>query len=162
MDYSLGWADQLRECAQVVGKEAEAKDLIVDIKENISSTKTALSAYADKTFALFRTDGKGFITSYTASYYDTFGITAPEGWPETYTTISLETVAEMNPNYIVFQHNYEASVAFVESMESSFVWQSLDAVRNGRVYYFDEQMNTFGPLAMDLTAEKLLEIYTAE
>lgn len=59
LDYALGWADQLRECAQVVGKEAEAEDLIVEIEENISRTKTALSAYEDKTFALFRTDGNG-------------------------------------------------------------------------------------------------------
>jgi iron complex transport system substrate-binding protein len=76
--------------------------------------------------------------------------------------MSLEAVAEMNPYYIVFQHNYEAASAFVENQSSFSVWRSMDAVKNGRIYYFDENMNSYGPLAMRLGAEKLARLYSGE
>jgi len=160
LDYTASWQDQLLECAEVVGKEAEAQKLIGEIEKAISDAKKAMEQYSDRTFALFRTDGKNFITRGNAKYYETFGITKPEGYPDTYETVSLEAVAEMNPYYIVFQHNYKAAKGFVESLEASSVWQSLDAVKNGRLYYFDENMNSFGPLAMRLTAEKLTKLYS--
>ncbi len=162
LDYTATWQNQLLGCAEIVGKETEAQSLIAEIETKISDAKKVAQKYPDRTFALFRTDGKGFITRGNAAYYETFGVTKPEGYPDTYETISLEAVAQMDPYYIVFQHNYDAAAAFVESMKDSSVWQSLDAVKNGRIYYFDENMNTFGPLAMGLTAEKLIEIYSEE
>jgi len=162
LDYTAAWQDQLLGCAEIVGKETGAQSLIAEIETKISDAKIAAHKYPDRTFALLRTDGKNFITRSTAAYYETFGAAKPEGYPDKYETISLEAVAEMDPYYIVFQHNYEATAAFVESMEGFSVWQSHDAVKNGRIYYFDENMNTFGPLAMRLTAEKLIEIYTGE
>lgn len=162
LDYTATWQDQLLDCAEIVGKETKAKSLITEIEKKISDAKKIAQKYPDRTFALFRTDGKGFVTRGNRAYYDTFGVAKPEGYPDEYETISLEAVAEMDPYYIVFQHNYEAATTFVKSMEDSSVWQSLDAVKNERIYYFDENMNTFGPLAMGLTAEKLIEIYTGE
>jgi iron complex transport system substrate-binding protein len=161
LDYTASWQDQLLDCAEVVGKEAEAQKLIAEIEPAISSAKDAAAQHTDRTLALFRTDGKNFMPQGAAAYYDTFGLKKPEGFPDTSgESLSLEAVVEMNPYYIVFQHNYDASVTFVESMESSSVWQSLDAVKNGRIYYFDENMNTFGPRAMQLASEKLAEIYS--
>ncbi|KXL52223.1 Fe(3+)-citrate-binding protein YfmC precursor [Anaerotignum neopropionicum] len=162
LDYTATWQNQLLGCAEIVGKETKAQYLIAEIEEKISDAKKVAQKYPDRTFVLFRTDSKGFITRGNAVYYETFGLTRSEGYPDTYETISLEAVTEMDPYYIVFQHNYDAATTFVESMKDSSVWQSLDAVKNGRIYYFDENMNTFGPLAMNLTAEKLIEIYTKE
>lgn len=159
IDYTASWQDQLTFCAKIVGKETEVQSVIADIDGVITDAKQALSGYSDRTVALFRTDGKAFITRGDAVYYNTFGLAKPEGFGDTTQTVSLEAVAEMNPYYIVFQHNYAASVAFVESMAASAVWQSLDAVKNGRIYYFDENMNTFGPLTLRLAAEKLTVIY---
>lgn len=158
IDYSASWQDQLAFCAEIFGKEDEVDGIVSDIEATIADANKVLEQYSDRTLAFFRTDGKNFIALGGAAYYDTFKITKPEGFPAE--NISLEAVADMNPYYIVFQHNYEASVAFVESMASSSVWNALDAVKNGRVYYFDEEMNTFGPLTMRLAAEKLTELYT--
>ena len=97
-----------------------------------------------------------------SKYYDAFGITRPNGFSAEYENVSLEAVAEMAPYYIVFQHNYKAAAAFVRGLSSSSVWRSIDAVKNGRIYYFDENMNTYGPLAMRLGAEKLAKIYSGE
>lgn len=162
LDYSDTWQDQLLSCSQIIGKESKAQDVITEVESSIADAGEQVSQYSDRSYALFRTDGKGFIAVGTPSYYETFGLTKPEGYPESSETISLEAVAEMDPYYIVFQHNYEATTAFVQSLESSSVWQSLDAVQNNRIYYFDENMNSNGPLAMKLTAEKLMELYTEE
>ena len=163
LDFNATWQEQLLMIGEILGKEEEAKGHITGIEQKISDTKDELAQYRDRTFGLFRTDGKSFIPQGNSKYYDIFGITRPNGFPLTASptdTTSLEAIAEMNPYYIVFQHNYDLSKAFVESLESSSVWQSMDAVKNGRIYYFDENMNSYGPLALKLAAEKLLGIYS--
>ncbi len=158
IDYTATWQDQLAFCAQIFGKEDEVDGIVADIEGEIADANKTLEKHSERTLAFFRTDGKGFIALGGAAYYNTFKITKPDGFSAE--TISLEAVADMDPYYIVFQHNYKSSVAFVESMKSSSVWNSLDAVKDGRVYYFDEEMNTFGPLTMRLAAEKLTQLYT--
>lgn len=160
IDYTASWQEQLAFCAQIVGKENEVQAIAAEIERAIADVKEVTSGYTDRSFALFRTDGKDFIARGDAVYYETFGLTKPSGFSDKSENISLEAVAEINPYYIVFQHNYEASVAFVEGLKTSSVWQSLDAVQNGRIYYFDENMNTFGPLTLRLAAEKLTQMYT--
>ncbi len=160
LDYNETWQNQLMSCAEIVDREEKAEEVILEIEEKIKEAKNITGNHAERTFALFRTDGKGFITLGDDSYYETFGITKTENHPETYANISLEALSEMDPYYIAFQHNYEAAKSFVEGMKDSSVWNALDAVNNGRVYFFDENMNTFGPIAMKLTAEKMVEIYS--
>ncbi len=159
LDYTASWQEQLRHCAILVGKEAEAEQVIARIEAEIENTRTVLSQVPDKSFVLVRTDGKAFITRSDDNYYKTFGLTKPEFWPSSFSTISLETIASMNPYYIVFQHNTSAAKAFVDSLSNNVVWLSLDAVKNNRVHYFDENMNTFGPLSMELTAKKLVQLF---
>ena len=162
LDFSVSWQEQLLGCAGIVGKEAEARNIIAEIETAITSSKEIIAQHSDRTLALFRTDGKVFMNQGSSKYYETFGIARPNGFSTAYENVSLEAVSEMNPYYIVFQHNYEAAAAFVKGLGSSSVWQSIDAVKNGRVYYFDENMNTYGPLAMRLGAEKLARIYSGE
>ncbi len=162
VNYGATWQEQLMTCAQVLGLEEKAREVTKDTEQVIAKTKEALEPFADRTFALFRTDGKSFIAQGTAKYYEEFGLTKPSGFTDKADTLSLEAVAQMNPYYIVFQHNLEVSKAFVDSMEANSVWLSLDAVKNGRVYYFDENMNSFGPLSLKLGAEKITEIYTQQ
>ncbi len=160
IDFSVSWQEQFLAIAQILGKDEDAQSIIKEIEKTLSDAKEELSKYSDKTFALFRTDGKGFIAQGGAAYYEILGLTKPEGFGDVAETLSLEAVAEMNPSYIVFQHNYEISKALVDSVESSSVWQSIDAVKNGHVYYFDENMNSFGPLALKLASKKITEIYS--
>ncbi|WP_346884534.1 ABC transporter substrate-binding protein [Clostridium sp. UBA4395] len=163
LDYNSTWQEQLLIIGKILGKEQLAEKRIIETEEKIADAKEKLGQHKDKTLALFRTDGKNFIAQGNSKYYDTFGITKPKGFPDTAKpgdTTSLEGVSEMNPDYIVFQHNYDMSKAFVDSLESSPVWQSIDAVKNGRIYYFDENMNSYGPLTLNLAAEKLTEMYS--
>lgn len=163
LDYNSTWQEQLLMVGRLLGKEQLAEKRIEETEKKIADAKEKLEQHKDKTLALFRTDGKNFIAQGSSKYYEVFGISKPATFPDTAKpgdTTSLEGVAEMNPYYIVFQHNYDLAKAFVESMESSSVWQSMDAVKNGRIYYFDENMNSYGPLTLNLAADKLVEIYS--
>lgn len=160
LNHADSWQEQLRSCADIIGENDKAEEAIASIELSIASSKEIVSGYEDRTFALFRTNGKGFVPRANGVYFDMFGLKRPEAYPDGFDALSLEGVAEMDPYYMVFQHNYEASQAFIDSMADSTVWQSLEAVKNNRIYFFDENMNTLGPLAMKLTAEKLLEIYS--
>jgi iron complex transport system substrate-binding protein len=162
LNFSAPWQDQLMECAGIVGRETEARNIVAEIETTIARSKEIIAKHSDRTLALFRTDGKVFMNQGPSKYYDSFGIKRPNGFSAAYENVSLEAVAEMNPYYIVFQHNYEAAAAFVKGLGSSSVWRSIDAVKNGRISYFDENMNSYGPLAMRLGAEKLARLYSGE
>lgn len=160
LDFSSSWQEQTLACAEIVGEEEYARKFIEETESTISNAKDKLSQYKNKTVALFRTDGKSFITRGDKDYYETFGITRPEGYPDEFETLSLETILGMNPDYIVFQDFIETAETFVKSQENLSVWKSLEAVKNENVFYFDDSLNTFGPLAMRLTAEKLVDMYS--
>jgi iron complex transport system substrate-binding protein len=160
LNFTASWQEQLMECAWVVGKESEARNIVAEIEIAISNSKEIIAQHSDRTLAIFRTNGKVFMIHGPSKYYETFGITRPNGFSAAYENVSLEAVSEMDPYYIVFQHNYEAASAFVKGLSSSAIWQSINAVKNGRIYYFDEHMNSYGPLAMRLGAEKLARLYS--
>lgn len=162
IDFSAAWQEQTLACAEIAGKEAFARDFIKETEAIIANAKDKLRKHNHKTIALFRTDGKSFISRGTKEYYETFGIAKPPGYPDDYQTLSLEAVAEMNPDYIIFQDSTQAAQTFVKAQEASAVWQSLTAVKSGQVLFFDDSLNTFGPLALRITAGELLRIFSEQ
>ncbi|GLC81904.1 iron-siderophore ABC transporter substrate-binding protein [Lacrimispora brassicae] len=157
VDFSDTWQNQTRACGEIVGREDAAEKIIKETEDAITSAREALGKQ-DKTVALFRTNGgKAFVARGSGSYYDAFGITPPKGYTFGYETFSLEAVAEMDPDYIIFMDYVDTAKGFVKSQEASSVWMNMDAVKNGNVVYFDDSLNTFGPLAMSLTAQKLVQ-----
>ncbi len=48
-----------------------------------------------------------------------FGLLAPDGYPEDSAVLSLEALSEMNPDYIIFQHDVDIAKAAVQEKESS-------------------------------------------
>jgi len=157
IDFSATWQDQTRACAQVVGEEELAEEIIAETESAIAEACEQLSQ-TDSTVALFRTNGgTAFVGRGNEAYYQDFGLTAPDGYTFDYATFSLEAVADMNPDYIIFQDYIDVSEAFVQTQEESSVWTNMTAAANDKVVYFDDSLNTFGPLAMRLTAEKLTQ-----
>lgn len=160
LDYTKPWQEQLLECAEIVGEEEFAKNYIKETEEIIKNAKSVIEK-SDKTYSIFRTNNKTFINTGDKKYYETFGLKAPKGYPEeSRTTLSLETLYNMNPDIIVFQDYLDMTESFVDSLEKYSVWNELNAVKNNNVFYFDDSLNTFGPLALRHTAEKLLDIYS--
>jgi len=159
VDFNGSWQEQTLACAEIVGEEALAQNLIEEIETKIDQAKNTINQNSNQTVGLFRTDGKSFVTRGNKSYYETFGISKPSGYPDEYETLALEAVAEMNPDYVIFQDFKDKADTFVKAMDTSSVWQSMEAVKNGKVVYFDDSLNTFGPLAMELTAKKLVQLF---
>lgn len=71
-----------------------------------------------------------------------FGLLAPDGYPEDNAVLSLEALSEMNPDYIIFQHDVDIAKAAVQEKESSAVWKSLKSVKNNHLLFFDNSLNT--------------------
>ena len=61
--------------------------------------------------------------------------------------LSLEEILRENPDYIfiTIMGNEEQAKAYMDSLMSDEVWQSLDAVKNGRCYYLPRELFQFKP-----------------
>ncbi len=157
IDYSASWQEQTLAIAEIIDKVDLANKIIKETEDTIAKTKEAITN-VEENVALMRFRGKTFMTYGTKDYYDTFNLKKPNTYPDDYQSISLEGMAEMNPDYIVFQEYFELTDAFIKSQEQFDLWNNLDAVKNNRIIYFDNSLNTMGPISMKLTAEKYLDL----
>ncbi|WP_313339796.1 ABC transporter substrate-binding protein [Sedimentibacter sp.] len=158
------WDETLQDYAQMLGREEKAEQYIESSKEIISQTYRELEKYSDKTFVFLRPSSKsefGIVGSEIYSHYhdsqNGFGMNVPENYPESWAEISLEALVEMNPDYIFFQDKEELCRQKVAEMESSSVWNSITAVKEGNIGYLDISLNTGSPLAIRLASEQILE-----
>lgn len=163
LDYTASWQDSIRDCAEIVGQEKAAEQLIEKTENMIADAREKLSSHEDKTVIFVRSDGTGGIFALGFDrypyYYDKtegFGLSKPENYPGEWGVISLESLAEMDPDYIIFQDFIDDAKAAVDAQQAS-VWQNLKAVKNGHVFYFDVSLNTTSPLALQILAESLVE-----
>ncbi len=172
---SADWKEQLRAFAECLGEEERAEAYISDIEVLITESREKLSGYNDKTVALLferSSDiGNFFVTGSTENpvWFDKengLGLTSPDGYPEIGELISLEGVAAWNPDYIFLfgslgseANGYQQSY-LSEETQSSSVWQSLSAVKNGQVYYLDAAARAAGPLSIKLGIETIVASMT--
>ncbi|PKK39895.1 Iron(III) dicitrate transport system, periplasmic iron-binding protein FecB [Clostridiaceae bacterium JG1575] len=159
LNFADSWQKQTRDCAKIIGKEEVAEQIIEETERAIAAAYKVVSLQ-NKTVALFRTNGgKAFVGRGNESYYKSFGLQAPKTYTYDYARFSLEAVAQMNPDYLIFQDYKKTSQGFVKTLEASFVWLNLACVKNEKVLYFDDSLNTFGPLAMRLAAKKFEQLF---
>lgn len=164
IDYGDTWEQATMLCAQIIGKEREAEQLIQDTREMIAKTKEKLSDLKDKSFALLRVDSKANFTAQGVKntvYYNEatgFGLLKPEKYPEDSQTLSLEALSEMNPDYIIIQHDPRVAEAAVQEKETMAVWKSLKAVKNDHVLFFDGSLNSGSVLAIRLAADEFMKL----
>ncbi len=163
IDFADSWQNTTMLCAAMIGKEREAERYISETNELIKQTQDKLGDRMNRTFAMLRIDGKAnFFAPGTSNtmYYkaDSFGLKAPEGYPEGSETLSLEGLSQMNPDYIIIQHDIATAKASVKEKESLKVWNSLKAVQEGHVLFFDNSLNTASVLAVRLAAQNLMEL----
>ncbi|NWL87996.1 ferrichrome ABC transporter [Paenibacillus sp. 79R4] len=164
IDYGDTWENATMLCAQVIGKESLAEQLINDTKETIAKTKEQMSGVKGKSFALLRVDGKANFTAQGAKntvYYNDvtgFGLLKPEGYPEEGQVLSLEALSAMNPDYIIIQHDLKTAQAAVQEKEAMDVWKSLTAVKENHVLFFDNSLNSGSILAIRLAAENFMKL----
>lgn len=170
------WKEQLRAFAQCLGEEETAEAYISDVEALITDARKKLTGTDDKTVAILferSSDVGNFLilsSDENPVWFDKedgLGLTPPDGYPETgEEIISLEGLAQMNPDYIFLcgalgteANGYEQSHLSEETQASS-VWQSLNAVKGGHVYYLDAAVRAAGPLSIKLGVETIVESMT--
>lgn len=172
---SPDWKKQLREFAECLGEEAKAEAYIADIETLTTESREKLAKYNDKSVALLfeisSNKGNFFITGSTENpiWFDKengLGLTAPHDYPLKGETVSLEGLAQINPDYIFLfgalgpvTNGYQQTYLSEETQASS-VWQSLTAVKNGHVYHLDAAVRAAGPLSIKLGIETIVQSMT--
>ncbi len=153
--------DKTMQCAKIIGKEELATKIINETEKEIENTRKLVENHKGKTFALLRVDGKGNFVAVGSSntlYYDKthgFNLSKSYGYPEKSQIISLEGLSKMNPDYIIFRHFSDSVNSAVEKQKTSPVWQSLNAVKNNQILFFDNSLNSESPLALQISAKNL-------
>jgi len=172
---SADWKEQVNAFAQCLGEEETAEEFIENIEALIVRSREALAGYSDKTVALLfeRSSNKSnFVITGSAEnpmWFDKeegLGLTPPSGYPKTGELVSLEGLAALDPDYIFLfgslgsEENDYAQSYLSEEAQSSSVWQSLTAVKDGHVYYLDAAVRAAGPLSIRLGIETIVASMT--
>ncbi len=160
------WQGALRNYGEIYGKEDLAEENITRIEKLIVDSRDALQEYEDKTFGVIMLDDNqfwAFTTQFIYNKEDGLGLNPPEKYVDMETKgeqISLEGLIEMNPDYM-FVADLQGSSKHLEKLlselETDPVWQSLEAVKNNRVYSLDSSIAAGGPLGIELGVKTIIE-----
>ncbi|MGA3599503.1 ABC transporter substrate-binding protein [Lysinibacillus agricola] len=171
---STNWKENLTLLAQLSGKEDDAKKIIADYDAKVADAQAkSKEQLADKEILVIRVRG-GVMYIYPAGVYlnpvlyEDLGAPIPEILKTTkaQAELSLETLAEVNPDTIFLQfeesENADAPKA-LEELQKNPIFASLKASQNNQIF-----VNAIDPLAqggtawskvkfLDVAAEKLLK-----
>ncbi|WP_126425376.1 iron-siderophore ABC transporter substrate-binding protein [Brevibacillus marinus] len=160
------WQGALREYGKIFGKEQQAEAEIARIEALIADSRKQLAAYSDKTFAVIMLGEKqlwAFTTQFVFNKESGLGLNPPSHYVDMSTKgeqISLEGLAAMNPDYMFVADiggSSKNAEKYLKNLERDAVWNSLDAVKNGRVYVLDSSIAAGGPLGIELGVKTIVE-----
>ncbi|PED05474.1 iron-hydroxamate ABC transporter substrate-binding protein [Bacillus pseudomycoides] len=154
---STDWEDNLKLMGELSGKKDKAEKIIKDYKADAAKAKEKIGdKLKDKKVLVIRLRANSLYLYPEGVYfnpviYKDLGLTVPEQIKsvKAQEKISLEKLAEINPDYVFLQ--YEASEndkpKVLEELESNPIWQSMNAVKDKKVF-----VNTVDPIAQGGTA----------
>ncbi|MDR4983641.1 iron-hydroxamate ABC transporter substrate-binding protein [Bacillus cereus] len=154
---STNWEDNLKLMGELTGKKDKAEKIIKDYNADAEKAKAKLGdKLKDKKVLVIRLRANELFLYPEGVYfnpvlYKDLGLTAPEQLKtvKAQEKISLEKLAEINPDYVFLQ--YEASEnnkpKVLEDIESNPIWQSMNAVKEKKVF-----VNVVDPMAQGGTA----------
>lgn len=157
------WEDNLQLYAELFGKEMEAEELIEALKAEIVETRDSLNYNPDDTVAILNAG----LYLYGTERLDVFfhkerglGLNTPENNPEETEQISLETLVDLNPDYLLIltftEEEYEMTL---EMLNDSNAWQTTNASKNDEIHYANATMQSDGPLSIQYTLNRMNEIF---
>ena len=141
--------DLFRYIADLVGKSDEAEAYIADFNQRVMDTKDEIRGIVgDRTVSIVEvwpqqiyTMGSHFARG-GSILYDMWGLKAPEKVQEemvdgdtAYETISVEALPEYTGDFILYGVLADTDSSFVEDSQ---LWNSLDAVKEGRVLSYEQ------------------------
>ena len=163
------WQGTLREYGKILGEQALAEERITDLEGLIAEARNTLSAHSGETVALVRTlekDVNYWMPDYLYSQEGGVGLTSALEKPDGVAAgaaVSYEGFADTNPDYIFLYEDAldESDETIWKSLEDNSLWNSMNAVKNGRVYVLDRSAFSGGPLAMELGVNTILSAITS-
>lgn len=164
----MDWKYSLREVGKAVNKSEKAEAVIKEVEEKLNLSREQLKeGYKDQKvmqMSLMAIDR--FFVTYRPELYDPntgLGLTPPEGFPTdvSYTQISMEALAQMNPD-VIFVNVFDGDEAVFEEFQKNPVWQNLNAVKNGKVYRLDGSGHALSGLSTIYTVDKIVETLMAK
>ena len=155
---STNWADNLRLMGELTGKDAETEKIISDYNADAEKTKEELAdTIKNKKMVVLRIRSGNMMVYPESVYlnpviYQDLGATVPEEIKaaKAQEEISLEKLAQMNPDYIFLQ--FESSEnkdnpKALEELQNNPIWKSTTAAKEDHVF-----VNAVDPLAQGGTA----------
>lgn len=151
-----GLYTDIENVATLTGHSSQAQDLVGSSQERVAAVETAVSRATAKPKVFYELDGSDPAKPYTAgpgTFIDLVirmagGRNAAASLNVTYAQISLEELVSQNPDLIVLgDAAYGITVASVDARPG---WSVMNAVRNGAVYPFDDNLvSRPGPRLVD-------------
>lgn len=160
------WQGALREYGKIFGKEQKAEQEIKRVETLVTDSREKLKVHSDKTFAVIMLGDKQFwayTTQFVFNKETGLGLNQPSKYVKMSSKgeqISLEGLADMNPDYMFVADIGGSSAklqSYLNSLKGDKVWNSLDAVKNGRMYALDSSIAAGGPLAIELGVKTIVE-----
>jgi len=157
----------------ILGKEEEAKEWLAGFDEKIEALRSKVNGAVEEgeTFSIFGAFGKTFYLYGDGIYrgglaiYKELKLTPPEriqqeliATGETYKEVSMEVLKDYAGDYIFFDESNGA-----EMDKSNKVWTSIEAVKQGRVFYLDaKRFWPYDPIAVLAQAEEVTDMIVSQ
>ncbi len=157
------WREVPREVAKIIGQEQLAEQRIIEIEILIEQARAKLAPYKNETVAIITLDDKGNFNIYGTQSLPAFynaesglGLSAPAGYPAKIGRISLERLADLNPDHIFLKKNKGIEARLARLGDNS-IWNALQAVKLGNVYFLDQSVFSVGALAVKYGVNSVVE-----
>ncbi len=155
---STDWEANLTAVAELTGKEEEAEKILEEYKTDAAEVKKSVSeSMKDKDVVIIRLRAGNLMIYGQDLYlnpvlYTDLGLKVPEevAAAKAQEAISLEKLAEMNPDYIFLQFEESENAdkpEALDELQKNAIWNGLDAVKADHVF-----INSVEPLAQGGTA----------
>ncbi len=165
MDTKMDWRLSLREVGKLLGLSQRAEEVIAQVEERLAASRELIKEeYQDQTVMQISIMGEDkYYCAWREDLYGEtgLGLKTPEGYTTStnYEQISMEAIAQMNPD-VIFINLFDGDEAIYEAMTANSVWQSLTAVKNGRVYLLDGTGHANSALSTLHTVDFIVESLT--
>lgn len=168
LDFYEDWRDTAVTMGKITGKTTEAEALVKNYEDKIVGLRSKLSAeLGDDTVSLIRPRKEG-IRVHGPDHrtggilYKDLGLKAPKFVTDIKEDTSVEVTMEKVPDIGADRYFLLSDAMFAtetEQLTSSPIWQSIDAVKNNRVYNVDTQLwiAYYGPIAVNMIVDQAAE-----
>ena len=144
--------------AQLTGHESDAENLITSLKERVAAVDAKLSNVTNIPIVFYEVDATDPNKPYTygpgtfgdalimqaggTNFSDAAGIT------DQYPQVSLEQIVKTNPQIIILGDSAYGATA--DAVKARAGWGTIDAVKNGMIFPFDDNLiSRPGPRLVD-------------